>query len=643
MPVVDKAATLGAQKTKAITGQNQWQTANKGEVANKLEAWCNSIEQANWPRRYANLTFYRYLTGRPVAPASYNFSAVARPGSANVYSRAQWEAPRYNVTQQCSDGLAARVYKERPFVQVCPIAGDFRARVKSKKLSRWLDACFYDLDIWDTVEQCGEDCRIWGSAFVKVDTDPVIKKPRVTRLLQDEIIVDENECNAGEPRRLAIRLFANRDELIAAYGDDKECIEAIDNAPKAQQGFYFGSDIDFTNVVVLREAWSLPLGKQPGRHVLAIGDHAIEDEKYTRRDFPIAKLLFKQVSTSWFGMGMMEMVLGMQRELDRVMAAIWENVRRAAWPRIIIGAGANVNPGSLGDKSNGIVNVSGGVDNLRFVYPEAISADMFRYREDLIRNIKETFRMNDQATMGTNRRELTGVAIDKAEQVDDAAHLPQALHLEDFVVQIGSLLIQAAEECNPVVRLPGRQVQEIKWEDVKLAENSYSLRPFPVGRLSKDMAQRQRQIDTWYAQGKISKATSMRLEQVPDIDGFQDLINASRDHVESDLDKMVEDGEYQPPTGFEDLLAANETAQARYLLEKDMGTPRDRLDLIMKYQAAIEQLIDEAAPPPPPAPSALPGMQGTMPAGAPAPIPSGIGGVPVPTGNTVPGPTGLPA
>lgn len=629
MPFVDAKKTAEARRGKSSSGDRTWWTAPPADVARRLAAWCDNIERGNWSKRWANLVFYRYITGRPTAPTSFNYSPSARPTSVNVYSRAQFESPRYNVLKQCSDGIGARVYKERPFIQVCPIAGDNKTRVKSKKLSRWLDAAFFEFDLWPIVEQCGEDARTWGSAFLWIEPDPLLKLPKIVRVLQDEIIIDENETNAGEPRRLAIRIFVNKDEMLAAYGKTPEAREAIENAPRANNGLYFGNDVDYTNVIVLRKAWSLPLGDEPGRAVLTVGDHCIDDTKWTRKDFPISKLYYSQVSTSWFGMGMPEQVLGLQREVDRVMAAIWENVRRASWPRILLGAGSNVNPGALGDKSNGIVTYTG--VKPEFIYPEAISQDMFRYLEDTIRRIKETFRMNDQATMGSSRRELTGVAIEKAEVVDDAAHLPQLQHLEDFVVDIGMQLIKAAEVCHPTVKLPGRSVQEIKWEEVKIAESSYTLRPFPVGRLSKDMATRQKQIDGWYAQGKISKGTSMRLEQIPDVDGFLDLVNASRDYVEAMLDKMVEDGDYEPPTGLEDLAAAHEVAQSRYLQEKLFETPQDRLDMIMKYIVAVEQLMDEAAP------QAAPGRVGIQPpAGAPMPGPNGMGGVPLPPTAAVP-------
>lgn len=643
--VVDKEKTAEARRRRPTASKDRmWWTAPPEDVAKRLSSWCNNIVSQNWQRRWDSLTYFRYATGRAVGPASYNFSPTIRPARASLWARGRFEPPRYNVIMQCSDGLGARVYKERPFVQVCPIAGDFKARVKSKKLSRWLDACFFDLKLWPIVEQCGEDARTWGTGFLKIDVDPLTKGVRATRILQDEIIIDESEADSGGPRRLAIMVFANKDEMLETYGTDEKSREAIENAPRAQPGLYFGSDIDYSNVIVLTEAWSLPKGSEiKGRYVLSIGDHALDDKEWTRAGLPLAKLTFKSVSTSWFGMGMPEMVLGLQRDLDRSMAAMWENMRRAAWPRIIHGVGANVNPGTLGDKSNGIVPVAD-INQLKFEFPPWADQAQFQYIETIVRRIKETFRENDQATQGVPRRELSGVAIEKAEIVDDAAHLPQLQHLEDFVIDIGVLLIEAAEQCKPSVKLPGRTVQEIKWDDVQLSKNSYSMRCFPVGRLSKDMATRQKQIDVWYAQGKISKATAMRLEQVPDVDGFMDLYNASLDFIESALDRMVEEGDYEPPTGLEDLAAAGEIAQSRYLQEKNMKTPQDRLDLILKYIVAVEQLQEEAAPAP--AAPGLPVMPGPMlpggpidPAmgGAPPPVPGvGIGGVPIPAAPGVP-------
>ena len=599
-------------------------------VAERLTTWMDSIERVMWPQRWANLTFYRYMTGREAGPTTYNYSSTSRPSALTSYwSRARFAAPRDNVLAQCSDALHARVYSHRPFLFISPIDGDNKARAKSKKLTHFLDAAFYDLKLWPLIEQCGADCRMWGAAFLKVDVDVSKKKIEVTRILCDEVVVDDNELNAGAtPLHLGIRIFVNRDVMVDKYKDNKEAVSAIMRAPPSSNGCYFGSEIDCTDVIVLREAWALPVGDETGRHVLSVGGYAFVDEEYDRDHFPVARLVFNDMSTGWFGQGMPEQVIGLLRSLDFQYSAIDENHRRAAWPRIGIMKGSNVNPNSLADVSNGIYTYTGTPP--KFDFPESASQGQYAWVQILRNAIKERFRLNDQVASGQKPKFTSGIAIEKEDEVNDEAHVDLMQHLEDFIEQIGVLVIEAAEVSKPTVRLPGRTTQEIKWSDVKIAESSYSLRVFKISQMSQSAAMKQQQIDTWFAEGSITRAIKMRLEQVPDIDGYQNLANASLDYIDTVLDMIVFDEGYEPPEPWMDLQAASENAQSRYLLEKGRnlmagpgkGTPEKNLNQILQWMSQVQEMIDDAMPPPaPPGPGmpiGPPGV-GIQPAAAPPP------------------------
>lgn len=603
-------------------------------VARRLEAWMNTIERANWSTRWADLTYYRYMSGRSGGPVTFNFSSTARPSDlTRLWGRATFTAPKYNLLAQCGDALHARVFSHRPFLFVSPIDGDFKARVKAKKLTRFIDACFFDLKLWPIIEQMGADCRTWGSAFLKVDVSQDKKRIEVTRVLRDEVVIDDNEMNTGsEPMHMGIRLFVNRDVMLSRYRNNKAAVAAIMRAPKSSNGCYLGSDLDTTDVIVLREAWARKVGDVPGRHVLSVGNYAFVDEPYDKDHFPIARMVFNDLNVGYFGQGMPEMVLGLVRSLDFQLAAIDENHRRASWPRVGIQSGSNLNPNQLGDTSNGIFHFAAGKEPM-FVFPKAASPEQYGYVQQLIGMIKERFRLNDQVVSGKRPKFTSGAAIEKEDEVNDQAHVDLFQHLENCVEQIGILLVEAAEICKPVVRLPGRMVQEIAWEDVKIARSTYWLRVFKLSQLSQSGAEKQAQIDRWYAEGVISKATKMRLEQVPDIDGYQNLANASLDFIEWALDKIVEDGDYEPPEPWIDLQAASEIAQSRYLLEKMYQTPRDRLDLILQWMAQVQEMISDLTPPPPPPPGAVPGLP-AGPAGLLSPVP---GGAPPPFGVQPPG------
>jgi hypothetical protein len=598
-------------------------------VARRLESWTNSIERSAWSTRWADLTYFRYMTGRSAGPVTFNFSSTARPSElTRLWNRATFAAPKYNLLAQCSDALHARVFSHRPFLFVCPIDGDFKARIKSKKLTRFLDACFFDLKLWPIIEQMGADCRTWGSAFLKVDVSQDKKRIEVTRLLRDEVVIDDNEMNTGSaPMHVAIRLFVNRGVMLDRYRDDPGACDAIRRAPKSSNGCYLGADLDTTDVIVIREAWARKVGNIPGRHVLSVGNYAFVDEPYEKDHFPIARLVFNDLNVGWFGQGMPEMVLGLVRSLDFQLAAIDENHRRASWPRIGIESGSNVNPSALADTSNGIFHFAAGKPP-QFIFPQAASAQQYGYVQQLIAMIKERFRLNDQVVSGKRSKLTSGAAIEREDEVNDQAHVDLFQHLEDCVEQIGILIIEAAEICKPSVRLPGRMVQEIDWNDVQIARSSYYLRVFKLSQLSQSGAEKYSQIDRWYAEGAISKATKMRLEQVPDLDGFQNLANASLDFIEWSLDKIVEEGQdgYEPPEPWIDLQAASEISQSRYLLEKMYQTPRDRLDLILQWMAQVQEMIDDMSAAPPAAvgaPAPGPGLPAVP--GAPPPGPPGFG------------------
>jgi hypothetical protein len=629
MPSVQQ---LKDQRRKKPPGRKRWYTADASTVAHELFGWAMDIESANWPRRFQQLVFYRYMTGRPVNPA-FHYSMGIRPASVTAfYGRGQWQAPSLNVMAQCDDVLANRVYKNRPFLQWCPTAGDFGQRIQAKKITRWCDAAFAELEIWPTVELWGADSRMFGTGWLKVDAG-IDKRVTVTRLLDDEILLDEAESNlCDHPRTIGLRVFLHRDELLARATNDEQR-DAINGAAPAELGLYFGNDLNTSDIITLVEAWHCGTGDNPkGRHVLAVNRCALVDEVWKQDRAPLAKLLYKQMPSGARGQGMAEQVVSLQRDVERQMAAIWENQRRYAWPHIGIESSSKILPSSLSDKSAGIYTFTG--TPAKFEFPNAITADQLQNLENTIRRVRERVGISEQSAIGMQKVLTSGIAIEKQAQLDDARHVELSQHLEDGVQVIGELLVEAAKICKPNYTLPGRNVQQIKWSDLK-PWNGMRPVPFPMSRLPQSMAGRQQILDTWEASGKISKQTKMRLESMPDVDGWQDLNDAVGDEIEQALDRIVEDGEYVPPEPFGLLADRLEQAQSRYLQEKVLQTPQDRLDMILQYIAATQEMIDELAPPPPGAPLGPPGPPalGPMP-----PAPGGFG-IAAPAG---PGPAPSP-
>ena len=609
------------QPKKQLAGKERVFEASEKDAARVLTGWCNAIEDNAWDLRFETLTYYRYLLGRSSSYFGYNYSAVARSATTDRYRRATWTAPTKNIVGQCYRTLDARVFKNRPALMVIPDAGDYDSAFAAIEQTRYLDAAFAD-GIWPLVEEATQDGSAVGSGFVLVDVSRDKKCIRKRVIKRDEILVDAAEAATGQVTQLAIRTFENKFDLLAAYGDDPEAVKAINNLPKAEIGFNWETGFDTSDIVVLREYWSLPKGDEKfGRHILAGNNYTfLYDDKFepineAAAGAPLAKFIFHRLG--YFGKGGVEDSVGLQREHNRFSAAMWENARRMAWPRWFIPAGQGINEGELSDASAGFVHFKDKKPESQV--SEFAKSEQFEDLQMLERGIKEQWRVSDQAAAGLP---LPGTNSGRArivqDQLDDRAHAPLLIHLEDFVTEIGYLLVAAAEKVKPTYTLRGRTAEQLKYISFGKAPN---LRAFPESNIPQSVAGRQDWIDRAFAQGRIDKETKTRLEGLPDIDGEVDLLTASENDVRKACFDMLKTGKYVPPTGFGDLPKQLEYVQSKVLIEKNKPTPppQKKLSLLFRYAAAISDLIGDATAQAAPAaaPGAGPGFGVQAPPGAP--------------------------
>lgn len=607
-------------------------------VANAIMHSARSIERWSWKRRYDNMIYSRFLTGRDVV-SSYNFSTVQRPSAlSRSYGSSTWTPPAFNAIATCADVYSTRIWCMRPFVQVIPLAaGGFKARTRCKKLSKFFDAVAEETEFWRKLEEVGIDCMATSVGAVKVHEDQSHKGHiAITRVHSDELLISEEEALYGDPHSMMQRVFCHRSYLLATYGKDPETRAAIMRAASVHPAFYSGGDINFKQVVPLIEAWSKPLPDgTPGRHVLVIPGHVLLDEPYLRRFFPFAIIRFKHLSGSWFGQGLVEQALPLQRALNRTMAAIDESQERVAWPRVDIENGSSVAVEQLAGIPGGAVNYTGKAPVWHV--PQAMSEEVYSYRRELVGAIMQRLGISEQAATGEKARGVnSGAGLMAAVQIEDTRHRDLAQRVEDFVTTTAKLVFAVAEDVKPKVTDPGRRGAVIDWVDARLTFNpqdmtssEFNARAFPMSRLPSTISGREQQVNDWLANGQISKQDAMRLGVQPDTEGEAQLQSAPRDNIDRILDDIVEDGKWRPPSVFMDLSLGLAVAQSRHQMEESLGTPEDRLRLLLQWISAVHDLIEDAAPPPsfgiapPPSVGAaappLPPSQIAPPAAAPAP------------------------
>lgn len=628
--------TINAESSSAATINYRWYDEDEGGVGTALASAAANIEKYSWHRRLLGLVCTRYVTGREMSTL-YAYSMARRPASLTNRLRAvDWSPPTDNVIATINDVYRARIWKQHPFALVTPIAGNFKAYLKSIQLTRFIDAVFHDTNFWDTYEWCGDDCDTVGDCFVKVHESLTEKKKiAITRVLPDEMLVNEEEALYGRPRSIIQRCFEHREELIARYGTTPELRDKIWKAPGAFPGLYWG-DMNAQDVVPFLEGyhlkgWNRITDKEDdGRKVVSINNIVLEDDKWEKNHFPYAHLKFSRLPAGYFSQGLAEQLLTYQSELNRYDEADWENQRRISWPRVFNPVGSQVNADSLIGVSGGIVNfvpVAGMKPEI--VFPPAIGPGAEARRQ----RIKDSAYLRARISTNTAQAEKpaglnSGTAIMAWATIEDSAHVDLGQRAEKFVTDIAELVVELAEEIEPVVKLPGTSLQEIKWSDAKISRDSYHVRAFPMSSLPQLPAARQQKIDNWYANGQITKQIKMRLEQVPDVDGYQDLANAALDDIFSSLDEITETGEYTPPEPFQDLATAIQVAQSYWLHWRSRKIlPQERLDLILQWIMQADELMQEGGGSPvglqaPQGAPAAPPMQTVPSQGLPAQLPA---------------------
>lgn len=611
-------AASTVQRWQNAPGKKDDRYDNGAELARRMTVAATNRETLQTARRWRSLTYYRFFSGRPQL-AQFAFGMARRPLSfSTYYHQFNFTPPAYNVIATTADVYVNRLLRHEVHVAYVPDRGDYSQRSDAKYIEQWVDAAFEETKFWEAFKLMGLDLLCYGSGVLKprIGLD---KKIGVDRVHPDELLY-ENE-DEDKPKECIQRVWASKEDLLCKYKGDKAATAAIEKAQSAFPAFYFGNgSLDCDDVIPLLEGWRLNYPDKNGRHALVVGNYCLEDEEYDDTDFPWETFHFHQLPTGIWGQGISEILLRLNEEIDRLMGAISENQRRCGWPKWLVETNSGVNPMALGDSSGAVVTYQR--DKPEQVAPPTTNPEIFEHLKWLIQVAMTRVHISENAVKGEQPKALqSAVALTKYAQIDDANFAELGGRLETGVVNCAYKYIKLAKKVKPDFKMPGRSKQLIKWSKIStILDTNVGLRGFAMSRLPQDIAGRQQLLDSMLANGTISKTIHTKFSQVPDIDGLLDTLNAKQDTVDNMLERIVSGGEYEPPLPFMDLNYAQEAAENKYCLEKDMETPQEILDLLLQWRASVIEMNAEKTTMPAPA---LPtGAQ----MGGPPTDPAGFGG-----------------
>jgi hypothetical protein len=539
---------------------------------------------------------------------------------------------QFNVVRRTVDTCTAKIAKARPLPMALTSGGDFRQRRRAQRLSRFFAGMFDELEVFETSELIARDALIFGAGVTRhYRVDDEIHSARV---LPWELDVDQLDARYGKPRTIYLHYWMDRLVMRERFGAEHERAildarnDGFDDDPMHADS---GRDDDF---VVVTEAWRLPCGETPGRHVIAVNaeDGVLLDEDYARKSLPFSVLRYSPHLLGFWGDGFASLLEGMQWELNSIARKVQES-QYLMGNYIFVEDGSGIETDHLDNGVGTIVRFRGTPPT--FMSPNANSQQTMDYMAQL----RGAWAYEETGTSALSARSEKPAGIDSAvglrtfNDIESERFVLFGKAYERYHVDVAWQLYELASEAKRfTVRATsrGKNLEKIDFKEVKLDRDEFTLRVFPTSALSNDPAARRAEVNEYVTSGLIPPEVARGLLELPDLEEYNATADAPRRCIEdivwrildADLDtddeelrQEREDEAYTYPEPTFDLQLCVQLGSQHYLRARLDRAPQENLDLLMRFITDAQSQLAAAQPPAPP-PMAPPDQQPMPPVAA---------------------------
>lgn len=540
------------------------------------------------------------------SPTFWNGYQLANSGRPTAPMR---DRLTYNLIQSCIDTITSRISQNKPKPMFLTTAGDSKLQRKAKKLDAFCYGLFYENDLYKMGPKGFRDSAVFGEGIIHpYSENGVIKYERV---LPYEILVDYLESHYGPESTKSLFRIKNidRTELAEAFPESARDIASMSNTST----YISASARSVSDTVTVIEAWRLPVGGLSGRHVIVSENTILLDEDYEDNFFPFAIMRYSPRLYGFYAQGMAEQLVPTQIEINRTLISIQRSLYLGGTHKIFVKAGSKVIKSHFDNMVGTILEYAG--DTMpQYIVPQLVQPEIYQHLQTMI---QMGYQLPGVSQLSASSLKPMGIDSGKAlRAVDDIQvqrHQTVAQGYEQFFVDLAKITISVAkktysENKNLSVKVPGKRfIQEIKWSEVDMDNDEFSLQIYPVSKLPNDPEGRLATIQEMMQAGLMQPDVGRRLLDYPDLDAEENLANASLDYLHNILDEMVENGKFTPPEPFDNLNKARELALEYYAQGKLNNLDEGKLELLRKFIKQIDVLLT-----PPPTPMAT--AQGAAPA-----------------------------
>lgn len=508
---------------------------------------------------------------------------------------------KLNVVASCVDTAVAKLIKNRPAPQFVTNGADWKVRRKAEVLNKFGKGVLHSSGFYEGAARGLREAAIFGTSFTKMvdDDGDVCAEP----VYPWEILVERTEAERMRPRTMIQRTWVDREVLRAAYDQEggrgvKERLAAIDTSksPPVSAAISLGREREVDQIEVF-EGWRLPSkkGAKDGRHIIAVRGGELSSEPWERDEFPFATLRWEDPVAGFWGVGIPERLTGIQFEINELLQKIQTAFHLLGVPRVFLDMASGVPKAHINNEIGAIISINGGAAPPTVVAPQTIHPEVFAHLQWLYQRAFDEVGISQLAAQSRKPAGLdSGAALREFSDIESERFMVQGRKIEDWHLEAVERAMDVADEIEgfSVDVVDKRFRDTLKWKDVKVGRDQYTLQCFPVSLLPQTPAGRLEKVQELIAGQFVTREQGLEMLDVPDLEeGMREAL-APRRHVRRVVDKILDGKGWEQPDPRMNLDGANAYVLGVYNEACADGCPEDVLNDLRDYMDQLQGLID---------------------------------------------------
>lgn len=482
-----------------------------------------------------------------------------------------------NLSLSIVDTFVSQIGKNRPKASVVLRGAPWSLRRAARSLDRWLYSAFLMLGLYRKGKAVFRDAAIFGFGCARVDTDSR-GRLQVDRVFPDDILVDQRECLSGQdPVHVFVRRVMTYAEAKARFGlTDPE----IETAARKKYLIYRGHGPEHVVVVeAFRRSTVNEKGKRlPGWRMCAIDGKIIDEEAWNEEWLPLVFFNWTPPVNGWYNPGCVEQVFPYQIRLNEINEKIRAAQDLMSVPRVLVPSGSQINVNQVTNEIGKFIKYTGPLKPEALNWPGA-SPEIYGERDRLVKSCYEFMgisQMSAQARAPENARFDSSAAFREFNEIEQARFTDLSQRFEEFYLELSKTICR-------VMHRQGRGYDEqmiwrphakskrsvpINWAEIDLDEDAYTISLEASSILNMSPAARLEALEQMRARGDISAEQYLQHMNNPDLEMLASLAAAASEDIDRVIE-LLEDGEYEAPTEFQDLINGIQKVHHAYLKLKE--------------------------------------------------------------------------